>query len=154
MGEYSLKKVEMAQRCSPVTFSGIVTTHCVTSPKEIEKITQKQMTSGHKSDSKVQSCSVKHKNYARLLKAVAVNKTTSKGKQNHCDRPTDLRPAASKSAAYTVKPTLDFVKLSQKVTAVDLRQVTKGPLNSSVWKTQTNYSSDITKYILKSGKVT
>lgn len=154
MGESSLKKVEIPQRCSPVTFSGIVTTHCVTSPKEIEKITQKQMTSGHKSDSKVQSCSVKHKSDARVLKAVAVNKITSKGKENHCDRPTDLRPAASKSTACTIKHTLDFVQLSQKVTAVGLRELTKGSLNSPVQKMQTKYSSDITKYILKSGKVT
>lgn len=154
MGESSLKKVEMPQRCSPVTFSGIVTTHCVTSPKETAKITQKQMTSGHKSDSKVQSCSVKHKSDATVLKAVAVNKTTSKGKQNHCERPTDLRPGANKSAACTTKHTLDFVKLSQKVTAVDLRELTKRSLNSPVQKTQTKYSSDITKYILKNGKVT
>jgi len=96
MGESSLKKVEMPQRCSPVTFSGVVTAHCVTSPKETEKITQKQMTSGHRSDNKVQSCSAKRKNDARVLKAVAVNNTTSKRKQNHCERPTDLRPAAIK----------------------------------------------------------
>jgi hypothetical protein len=112
------------------------------------------MTSGHKSDSKVQSCSVKHKNDARFLKAVAVNEITNRRKQNHCERPTDLRPAASKSAACTTKHTLDFVKLSQKVTAVDLRELTKGSLNSPVRKKQTNYSSDITKYILKNGKVT
>jgi len=153
MGESALKKVEMPQRCSPVMFSGIVTTQCVTFPKETEKITQKQMTSGHKSDSKVQSCSVKHKIDAKVLKAVAINKTNSKGKQNHCERPTDLRPAASKSAACTTKHTLDFVKLSQKVTAVDLRELTKGYLNSPVQKKKTKYSSDITKYILKTGKV-
>jgi hypothetical protein len=154
MGESSLKKVEMPLRCSPVMFSGIVTTHCVTSPKETGKITQKQMTSGHKSDSKVQSCSVKHKNDARVLKAVAVNETTSKGKQNHCERPTELRPVASKSAGCTIKHTLDFVKLSQKVTDVDLRELTKKSLNSPVQKVQAKYSSDIIKYILKNGKVT
>jgi hypothetical protein len=108
---------------------------------------------GHKSDSKVQSCSVKHTNDARVLKAVAVNKTTSKGKQNHCERPTDLRPAASRSAACTTQHTSDFVKLSQ-VTAVDLGELTKGSLNMPVQKMQAKYSSDITKYILKNGKVT
>jgi len=112
------------------------------------------MTSGHKSDSRVQSCSIKHENDARVLKAVAVNKTTSKGKQNHPERPTDMRPAASKSTVCTTNHTLDFVKLSQKVTAVDLRELTKGSPNLPVPKTQTKYSSDITKYILKHGKVT
>jgi hypothetical protein len=131
-----------------------VTAHCVKSPKETAGITQKQMTPGHKYDGKVQSCSVKHKNDARVLKAVAVNKTTSKEKQNDSERPTDSRPAASKSAACTTKHTLDFVKPSQKATAVDLRELTKGSLNSPVQKTQTKYSCDITKYILKCGKVT
>ena len=139
--------------CSPVMFCGVVTAHCVTSPKETEIITQKQMTSGHKSDNKVQSCSVKHKNDARVLKAVVVNNTTSKGKQNHCERPTDLRPAAIKSSACTTKHTLD-VKLSQKITAVDLRELTKESLNLPVQRMQTKYSSDITNYILKYGKVT
>ena len=111
------------------------------------------MTSGHKSDNKVQSCSVKHKNDARVLKAVVVNNTTSKGKQKHCERPTDLRPAAIKSSACTTKHALDF-NLSQKLTAVDLRVLTKESLNSPVQKMQTKYSSDITKYILKYGKVT
>jgi len=153
MGESLLKKLEMPCQCSPVTFSGVVTTHCVTSPKETEKITQKQMTSGHKSDNKVQSCSAKHKNDARVLKAVAVNNTTGKGKQNHFERLTHLRPAASKSSVCTTKHTLDF-KPSQKVTTVDLRELTKGSLNSPVQKMQTTYSCDITKYILKYGKVT
>jgi len=154
MGESSLKKVEVPQRCSPVTFSGVVTAHCVTSRKETAKITQKQMTPGRKSDGKVQICSIKHKSDARVLKAVAVNKATSKEKQNESERPTDLRPAPSKSAACTTKHTFDFVKPSPKVTAIDLRELTKGSLNSPVQKTQTKYTSDITKYILKYGKVT
>jgi len=153
MGESLLKKLEMPCQCSPVTFSGVVTTHCVTSPKETEKITQKQMTSGHKSDNKVQSCSAKHKNDARVLKAVAVYNTTGKRKQNHFERLTDLRPAASKSSVCTTKHTSDF-KPSQKVTAVDLGELTKGSLNSPVQKMQTKYSYDMTKCILTYGKVT
>jgi hypothetical protein len=154
MGESSLKKVEMPQQCPPVRFSGKVTTHCVSSPKETKKITQKQMTSMHKSGSKVQSCSVRHKNDAAVLTAVAFNKTTSNGKQNHCERSTDLKAAASKSTACTTKHTFESVKLGQKVTAVDLRELTKGSLNSTVQKKQTKYSSDIMKYISKTGKVT
>jgi hypothetical protein len=154
MGESSLKKVEMPQQCPPVRCSGIVTTHCVSSPKETKTITQKQMTSTHKSGSKVQSCSVRHKNDARVLTAEAFNKTTSNGKQIHCERSTDLRPAASKGTACTTKHTFESVKPGQKVTAVDPRELTKGSLNSRVQKTQTKYSSDITKYISKTVKVT
>jgi hypothetical protein len=153
MGESSLKKVEMPQQCSPVMFSGVMTTFCVSSPKEPEKVTQKQMTSLHKSDSKIQNCPVKHKNDARVLTALLVNKKTREGKQNHRERPTGLLPAASKSATCTTKCTLDFAQCHQKVT-VDLRELTKESVKSPFQKSRTKYSSDITKYILKTREVT
>jgi hypothetical protein len=154
VGESSLKNVEMPQQCSSVTFSDMMTPFCVTSPKEPEKITQKQMTSLHKSDSKIQDCSVKHKNDTGVLTALAVNKKTREGKQNHCERPTDLIHVASKSATCTTKHTLDFVQLSQKETTVDLTEFTKESVKSPVQKSRTKYSSDITKYILKTREVT
>jgi hypothetical protein len=81
-GESILEIAEMLQQCSPVMFSDTVTEHCVTSPEQTGK-----MTSGYKSDSKVQSCSDTHK-IMQVLKSVAVNKITNKEKQNDCETPT------------------------------------------------------------------
>jgi hypothetical protein len=130
-----------------------MTTFCVTSPKKPEKLTQQQMKSVHKLDNKIQNCSAKIENDARILTALAVNKKPSEAKQNHCEGPTDLRPAASKSGPCKTKCKLNSVQLSQQTTTAHLRQLTKGSVKS-VQKARTKHSSDITKYILKTREVT
>jgi hypothetical protein len=165
MGESSLKRAQMPpQHNSPVTFTGIMTAHCVKPQKESKTITEKQMTSVNKADVRVLNKKM----------AVAANKT-NKGKQNHCVKlkanvkrgilnkimaapvKTTVQGKSvgtvSKTTTHTAKHMLDFVQLMQPLTVVDLTESLKQPVKLLTQKTQTKYTSDITKYILKPQEV-
>jgi hypothetical protein len=152
MGESSLRKAELAPQYSPVTFSGVKATQCIKPETE----TQKQVTSVHKSGTKIQNYSLKPKNDATFLsqKTMGAANRTDEGKKNHCVKPTDLRPAASKAVTFTPRHVLSFVWQSWPVTTASLIESTKGPVKSALRKTQMKYKSDITKYMVKTQKVT
>jgi hypothetical protein len=181
VGESCLKKAQMKpQYYSPTAFTDIMTTNRIKPQKEPETITQEQITTVNKADSKIQNHSVKPRNDARVLnqKTVLATNKTNEGKQKNCcvKLKTGLKSevlnkkmtapvnkikvdkkhvgAASKTTICTPKHTLDFVQLRQPVAIVDLTESVEGPVKSPIQKTQMKYSSDITKYILKPQEVT
>jgi hypothetical protein len=154
MGESSLKKTEAPPQYSPVTFIDVKATQCTYTMPETKA--QKEVTSVYKPDTEIQNYSITPKNDDTVMsqKTVMTANGTSERKKNHCVKPKDLSTAASKTTAFTPRYKLSSVWQIRPATAASVTESTKGPLKSAVQKTQTNYKSDITKYMVKTQKVT
>jgi hypothetical protein len=150
MGDFSLKKVEVPPQYSPVTFIGVKATQCAKPETEA----QKQVTSVHKPDTEIQNYSMKPKSDGTVVhqKTLEAANRTSEEK-NHCVKPEDLRPAASKAITFAPRHKLSSIRQIRPVTAAGLIESTKGPIKSALQNTQIKCKSDITKYMVKTQKV-
>jgi hypothetical protein len=154
MGESSLKKAEAPPQYSTATFIDVKATQCTRTMPETKA--QKEVTSMYKPDIEIQNYSITPKNNDTVVsqKTVGAANGTSEGKKNHCVKPKDLSPAASRVTAFRPRYTPSSVQQIRPATAASVRESTKGPLQSAVKKTKMNYKSDITKYMVKTQKVT
>jgi hypothetical protein len=151
MGESSLKKAEVPPQYSPVTFIGVKATQC-TKP---ETEAQNQVTSVHKPDTEIQDYFMQPRSDGTVVhqKTVGATNRTSEQK-NHCVKPKDLRPAAGKATTFTPRHKLSSVRQIRPVTAASLIESAKEPVKSAFQETRIKYKSDITKYMVKTQKVT
>jgi hypothetical protein len=150
MGESSLKKAEVPPQYSPVTFIGVKATQC-TNP---ETEAQNQVTSVHKPDTEIQDYSMQPRSDGTIVHQKTVGAANRSSEQNHCVKPKDLRPAASKATTFTSRHKLSSVRQIRPVTAASVIEPAKGPVKSACQKTRIKYKSDITKYMVKTQKVT
>jgi hypothetical protein len=169
MGESSFMKAEAPPQYSPVTFIDVKATQCTRTYTKPETKAKEEVTSVYKPDTEIQNYSMAPKNDDDTVvsqKTVRTATGTSEGKKNHCVKPKDLSSAASKATAFTPRYKLSSVWQIQPATAASVIESTKRPLiksaestkrpliKSAVQKTQTNYKFDITKYMVKTQKVT
>lgn len=115
---------------------------------------QKEVTSMHKPDTEIQDYFMKPKSDDTVVSQQtvgAVNRTSDR-KKNHCVKPKYLSPAASIAFTPRCKP-VSFGQI-RPITAASVNVSTKGPVKSALLKTRMNYKSDITKYMIKTQKVT